>query len=312
MHVASCSKLLTAMAMIRLLGDINMPVDTPIAQFLPRYWAQGPNMNAVTFRHLMTHTSGLGIANKSDSDYAFMRSCVATGSSGLGTYLYQNMNFGLCRILLATINGNIDPGANFFIPFLPNSNDLLWDIVTTQAYAQYMHDHIFGPSGVQEATLDRRDHHALAYSFPPQAAGWNSGDLTTMAGGCAWHLSVEDLLKVLGAFRRGRLGVSTAQAEAMLDAGLGIDAAIPTPLGNAYNKGGLWGNPGGQIEQSLAYVLPQDMELVLFANSPVGSPATSFPDLVMRVYLDNLRPRIFLEGITLSDATSFATQSSEE
>ena len=36
-----------------------------------------------------------------------MKQQVAAGTTHLGIYDYQNMNFGLCRILLSTLNGNI-------------------------------------------------------------------------------------------------------------------------------------------------------------------------------------------------------------
>ena len=58
------------------------------------------------------------------------------------------MNFGLCRILLATINGNVSTGATFTLPFLPNWNDVAWDYTTIQAYAKYVRDHVFAPAGV--------------------------------------------------------------------------------------------------------------------------------------------------------------------
>src|SRR4051812_10656519 len=122
MHVASCSKLITAMAMTKLLNDKQLSYDTAIAGFLPGYWARGPQVNTITFRHLMTHTSGLGVAGKSDSDFEFMKSRVAAGGvAAPAPYMYQNMNFGLCRILIATINGNIAPAATFNLPFIPNS-----------------------------------------------------------------------------------------------------------------------------------------------------------------------------------------------
>ena len=107
MHIASCSKLITAIAMTKLLNDKHMSYDTPIIAFLPSYWAKGANIDKITFRHLMTHTSGLGINDRSDSDFKFMQAGIAAGATRIGSYLYQNMNFGLCRILLSTVNGNI-------------------------------------------------------------------------------------------------------------------------------------------------------------------------------------------------------------
>jgi hypothetical protein len=57
---------------------------------------------------LMTHTSGVAYGDtSSQSDYEFMKEQVAAGTTHLGQYSSQNMNFGLCRILISTINGNI-------------------------------------------------------------------------------------------------------------------------------------------------------------------------------------------------------------
>ena len=299
MHVASCSKLITAMAMTKLLNDKRLSFDTPIIGFLPDYWAKGPNVDKITFRHLMNHTSGLGIAGRSDSDFEFMKERIAAGIlAPPAPYRYQNMNFGLCRILLATLNGNLAPSATFNLLFVPNADDLLWDMVTIDAYMKYVEEHVFAPAGVSGPTLDHPGDHALAYSFPPAAAGWNSGDLRTMSGGAGWHMSADDLLKVMGTFRRKGSIVSVAAAQGMLDNGFGIDVSMQTPLGTLYNKGGLWGNPGNQVEQSLAYFLPKDMELVVMVNSPVGSPAKFFRDVVTNIYVDNVRPRLVLEQIS--------------
>ena len=126
MHVASCSKLITGMAMTKLLNDKSLSYDTPIIGSLPTYWAKGPNVNKITFRHLLTQRSGLNFGVKSsDSDYGFMKSQVAAGVTHLGEYWYQNMNFGLCRILIATLNGNIAPSAS--------ATDVFWDFVMYEA-----------------------------------------------------------------------------------------------------------------------------------------------------------------------------------
>lgn len=58
MHVASVSKLLTAMGMTRTLDQHHIPYDAKIIDSLPTYWAKGPNIGDISFRNLMTHTSG--------------------------------------------------------------------------------------------------------------------------------------------------------------------------------------------------------------------------------------------------------------
>src|SRR5207249_7060370 len=57
---------------------------------------------------------------------------------------------------------------------------------------------------------------ALAYPYPANVPGWSSGDLSTMSGCVAWHLSVGDLLTVMAAFRRR--GVIVDRPSWLLDA----------------------------------------------------------------------------------------------
>ncbi len=199
MHVASLSKIVTAIAMTKLLNDKGMSYDTPIIDFLPGYWSKGPSVNMITFKQLMTHTSGLAFGNSSSrSDFEFMKEQIAAGTTHLGQYSYQNMNFGLCRILISTINGNIPVDWSFPLPSLDNSS---WDSITLLAYQAYVKANVFSPSGVTGPTLSHEPVDALAYNFPVSGNGWNSGDLTTMAGGAGWHMSVDELLAVMSTFR---------------------------------------------------------------------------------------------------------------
>lgn len=123
MHIASVSKLITAIAMTRLLDAKMISYDTPIITYLPTYWQKGANIDKITFRNLMTHTAGFN-SGTSQSDFPFMKAQVGAGVSAVGTYHYENMNFGLCRILLSVIDGNIQVGATF-----DPLTDAVWDSV---------------------------------------------------------------------------------------------------------------------------------------------------------------------------------------
>ncbi len=294
MHVASCSKFVTAIAVTRLLSDKGMSADTPIISFLPAYWAKGPNIDTITFRHLLTHTSGFA-TDLSDSDFGFMKAHVAAGVLGVGMFDYENMNFGLCRILISTLLGAISPQATFPRPGGGDDTDATWDVVCINTYVQYVHALIFGPAGVVGATLDHPQPDALAYTFPV-GSGWNSGDLRTMSGGAGWHLSVDDLLAVMGLLRRGGSIMSPAAAQAMLDDSFGVDDQRPTPLGRLYFKGGLWESKEHKVEQCLLFVLPRGMELVVFVNSPIGSPAKWFPGVVIAAFTSAIQPAQSVRG----------------
>jgi hypothetical protein len=290
MHVASLSKQITAIAMTRLLDNHGIPSDAKIIDYLPAYWSKGPNVDQIMFANLMTHTLGLNYGvSSSVSDFQFMKAQIAAGTSHLGQYWYQNMNFGLCRILLATINGNIP--VDFSLPplFGLNAfNDIVWDAITLAAYESYAAAHVFSPSGVSGPTLTHEPLDALAYNFPVSGSGWNSGDLTTMAGGAGWHMTVDELLDVMGTFRRHGTIMSPFQAQTMLDDGFGIDWTASTPLGTYYAKNGFWYDGSGQMEQGVLLYLPHDIEFVLLVNSPVATPPEFLYTLVADAYTTNI------------------------
>lgn len=282
-HIASVSKLVTGIGMTKLLDAKNISYDAKIIDYLPTYWKKGPNIDKVTFRNLMTQTSGF-VTGTSSSDYEFMKQRVEMGSTDHGHYHYENMNFGLCRILMSVINGNIAKSAVYpgFI------GDQIWDYVTINGYHQYLQNHVFAPSGVTGATLTHPGNDALAYTFPPIGSGWNSGDLSSVSGGAGWHMSVNELLNVMGTFRRKGTIMSTAKAQSMLDNTFGLDVRMSTPAGTLYNKNGAWGDSAGHEEQALAYFLPEDMEMVLLTNSPVGLPGKFFRGVVTDLYMANI------------------------
>jgi len=286
MHIASCSKLITAIAMTRTLAAHSLPASTPIIDYLPTYWAKGPNIEKITFAQLMTHKSGFRVAG-SDTFYSIMKAQVADGvtNANLGVYSYQNMNFSLCRILLPVMNGVIAATSTFPPPF----EDQFWDYTTINAYAGYVAQDLFEPAGVSGPTLTHPSPDALAYAFPV-GGGWNSGDLTSDCGGTSWHMSVNELLDVMGCFRREGTIMSSSAAQTMLDDSFGIDLVESTNLGTLYNKNGLWESGASQTEQSLgAWIARHGLTALQYQEA--------FND-----YVDN-------HGMQLVDVSGYGTQS---
>jgi CubicO group peptidase (beta-lactamase class C family) len=300
MHIASCSKLITAMALIKALDERQIKDITPIIGFLPSYWVKGPNIDQITFHNLLTHTSGFN-TGQSNCDFLFMQDAVSAGVTGVGEYHYQNMNYGLCRILLATIVGDIAPPTTFNIPVIDDSNNAVWDYLTIHSFVRYVQEHVFGPSDVSDATLDHPDTCALAYPFPlDDSNGWNSGNLTTVLGAAGWHMTVEDLLAIMGTFRRGNSVVSPTRAQSMLDLAYGTDvwASTSTPMGFVYVKSGWWQNSDDtKVEQTALCFMPQDMELVAFANSPAGSKHEWIVPYITSAFTANLHFRDVLHHV---------------
>jgi hypothetical protein len=293
MHVASLSKIVTAIAMTRLLNDLGLPPTTPIIEYLPAYWVKGPLVENITFDNLLTHTSGLAYQNGNGrSDFAWMKEQIAVGAFPQGHNDYQNLNYGLCRILLATLNGDVPVDGVF--PGWQGSVDSLWDCATITAYTAYVADNVFAPSGVSGPSFTHEAADALAYDFPVTGNGWNSGDLTYMVGGAGWHMTVNELLAVMGTFRRGGTIVTPGQAETMLQDNFGVNSPpspVETQLGLYYVKYGGWTGDSDYEEQGEAFFLPLNMELVVLVSSQVRGQQPNGPNLeqwVASAYCNNI------------------------
>jgi len=292
-HVASVSKLVTAMGLAHMLDAQGIDFDTPIIDYLPDYWQTGPNIENITFAHLMNHISGFHGEASGNSNFILMRSRVAQGVpandvGNWGTADYENMNFGLCRILMATLGGSIDTDATF-----GTFTDVIWNWISIVAYANYINDNIFAPANVGGPVLVNTSDGARAYAWNDTGQGWDSGVLTNEAGGAGWHMSADEILDVVGEFRRGGGIVSSQRAMEILNASYGLNSppgGFPAPTGTFFYKMGRWWNgpPDLQAEQSVVMVLPEDMELVVLVNSPLGPNDVLLQDLVGTVYLVNI------------------------
>lgn len=319
MHVASVSKLITAVAMTRALRDYEIPPDTAIAGYLPYFWAQGPNIGKITFRQLLTHRSGIVSGS---TDYASIKTQVNNGvtAANIGVYAYANMNFSLCRMLLASIlmlvvtysekpvPGAV-PGGTHHTPEIGGpipptlvpltktrvvtfvnqwpADDNSRDLLSIQVYQSYVIENVLTAGETARFTHAPTD--ALAYAYPkPPNMGWNSGDLSACVGAAGWHFSTTDLLRVMGDFRRGGVILTQAEAQRMLDDSFGIDWIGDDGAGTFYEKDGYWSD-GSQAEQSTVFFLPDETELVVLVNSTVGaSNGTWVPWVVEPAYKAHL------------------------
>ncbi len=294
MHVASVSKLMTGIIATKMLDERNLSFDTKIGPYLPTYWNEADSSEDLTFRQLLTHKAGFTIY---DGDFASFKRQIEMGvSPGSASALdYTNGSFSLVRVLTATMTGAVNKSAKFEVP-LPGLdqaqlNDLLWDVKATDAFVAYAQAKVFTPAGVANVGAAPTSTSALAYSGKTDTTGWNSGDVSTQLGGAGFRLSVNDVLDVMGTFRRKGTIVSPQKAKEALDAKLGIDRIIDTPAGKLYDKNGAWRDgksTSNHIEQSVAVFMPEEMECVVLVNSWVGTQQASLRNAVRDAYLANL------------------------
>jgi len=83
MGVMSMSKTVTAAVVVALMPWMSIKPDSLIAPLLPSNWKTGPRVDQLTFRMLLTHTSGLqpvsGGQDTSSLAYDNLRRMIANG-----------------------------------------------------------------------------------------------------------------------------------------------------------------------------------------------------------------------------------------
>jgi hypothetical protein len=277
MHVASVSKLVTMMAIVKILHEKNISVDTPINAFLPTYFQRGANTQGLTFRHLLTHTSGLRqkVSGGLNDGYNFddFKALYERGinAADIGQRHYHNGNFIALRIAMCVLLDRLQ--ANFetlHFPFFPsNFTDTVWDNTSIEIYTSYIQKNIFLPSFVQASFEPTRDT-SLAYPADLSAHGAVS-NAKIHAGTAGWWLSVDEIINVMNTFWQSDAIVPKSVARKALRDSFGIDeqhrAGNRDP--DCFLKSGYWSHGGGQTEQCVVAFAPQDIEIAVFVNSPI-------------------------------------------
>ncbi|MFD1143958.1 serine hydrolase domain-containing protein [Larkinella insperata] len=189
MHIASMSKTITTMAFLHLAAEKGIKTTDKIAPYLPPAWVKGENIDQLTFRDLMTHSSGIiGLGNNcangaySENIWSGLQQLVQRGIriTNRGKYCYQNANFGLFRVLIPSILGYSFTG-----------DDTLDDQQTQQRYMEYVQQSVFDKAGITSANANQPSGApTYAYTYPSaQESGWNAGSFTNTVGGYGWYLT---------------------------------------------------------------------------------------------------------------------------
>jgi CubicO group peptidase (beta-lactamase class C family) len=144
--IGSVGKSITALAVRQLVAAGRLDLEAPVSRYLPWFdVAAGASAawDAITVRHLLTHTSGLSTAAGQDphwyepglspTDLAKSLTQVALAEPA-GAYAYSNLNYVLLGVVVEAVSG--------------------------QPYADYLRDHIFGPLGMDDSFAGAAPPHA--------------------------------------------------------------------------------------------------------------------------------------------------------
>ena len=303
-NVASLSKVLTTVALLQALERRKLTIDHKIAPFLYPDWLQGPNVEEITFKDLLTHRSGFrGALEPSDSHYP---DCGSTLYSNLKAQiafgiepadrqvpLYCNSNIGLIRELLPQLEGRKDIAAE--------RDEGKRAKKSSQFYIDYMNEHVFRRvlNAPRACKRTSPSDYALAYSFPADSTpGHEWSDGTLICGASNWVLSAKDLHALLSALGHGGRLLSDAARTAMSCQRLGWDNGVrpaDCPEGNLCKHGavGYFPSPDApyQAIRTYAGLFACNTPVVLVANSPLPShpddALTFVRDALKRATLDH-------------------------
>lgn len=298
--MASVSKTFTAAALQKLLFDRGICVDTPIGAYLPKHWQRAQEVDAVTFRQLLTHTSGLHCPGIGYSD---LKSCLATARPCPSSFWYANENFALMRILIPEIEG-IPPST--LKPLVASDLQGDWGPISKQyadRYIAYVNQAVFAKAGLPTLFCKVTDPEpALSYKSKNDpkdkwnfttlsAPGEDWGDMTEACGSQGWFLSAHQMAQALHAIMTPDTVLPGGILEQMKTGQLGLYFGDHGGSLQSWSHGGYhpseWNR--GEINTVLVY-FNYGVSIGVIVNSPYGANGEGgdlFGDLLAAVQAAN-------------------------
>ncbi|GAB3490477.1 hypothetical protein GCM10027341_02250 [Spirosoma knui] len=260
--IASCSKYITTLAMVRMLERANVSLDSPIWPYLPTYMTPSAGVRQIKFRQLLSHHSGLvGGVNDINITLAKMQQSVEADNSALyDTRQYNNMNFALCRLLLPYVYWKEVLKLSPQTLKGKEANQTNLDTELATVFLNFVRVDVFKPAGLTGweflgATDPSNANPPMYYSTNSSASvGVNSAynDILHLGSG-GFIISAFELAQVVSAARQNKIVSSTNMTQIRTgykNRPLGFDNFSTGKYGDYYfkNGGNTWvsnGNSGG-------------------------------------------------------------------
>ena len=229
-RIYSMTKPITSIALMQLMEQSLFQLDDPVARFFPSWrqhqvWVSGtveggdmitePAHRPVSFRDLLTHTSGLtyggvlpGMGDQHPVDAVYRAAQVR--SPGVPTTMAAFMD------KLAHVPLRFQPGTAYMYSLATDACGALVEQISGMAFADYLDAHILGPLGMVDTAFqvspDKTGRFAANYARTPDKTTVLFDDPTTSAytrppafvsGGGGLTGTVEDYARFCEMLRRG-------------------------------------------------------------------------------------------------------------
>jgi CubicO group peptidase (beta-lactamase class C family) len=211
MNIASVSKPITAVTVLRLLQENQVPsypnltINSKVAPFLPSTWKLGPGVADLTFKDFMSQYTGMN-DNKGATDTAALKAWLATGvTRAKSDYIYINGHLAIFRIIIPYMTLSEQQRGSFSALYA--SDPAKFDELTSGIYIATVNQKTLAPMGIAKASM--LGMMAFGNTIEPRmyivpdnnAAGKLAGDWTKIGGGGGWNLSAVELAQFLAHVR---------------------------------------------------------------------------------------------------------------
>lgn len=237
-NIGSTAKFLSGVALLDLFEKkkektVNQWLDQKMYLYLPEIWQAGvhESVKNITFRHLLTHTSGLPASNKT-----LLERLGQDVSAGFDKRSYQNINFTLLTYLIPSV-------ADYY--WMHNFNvqidNASWKAKDPEIikrlgnrYEEYMRTKVFNktvepikPSCDPAKELDSFAYIYASASDAAKGSVWSERDEN---GAChaqgGWYISARELASFVATFSATENLVTKATREMMFDDDNSFNAAM--------------------------------------------------------------------------------------
>lgn len=280
-HIASVSKTITAAALLKILKqrkDVNS--DMAFHSWLPEHWHIHTDIRNITFRQLLTHTSGL---RTTDIDYHSLKKSMADGITIPPDKAYQGINFALMRFLIPALAGyNIGQKTHPDIVF-----EMKQAAEYAEAYMDYVQKEIFNKAGLPKLYCKTLPYiTGKAYPFPNLGShGEGFGDHTLTCGSGGWVMSAAQMAKFFRQLNHTHNILPQDLIDMMHTNRMGYDTdSGTTPGGHSFViKGGIYYNSSGIKLKTTIIGFENAIQVAMIVNSAIKG-AGGMKDIIIEAF----------------------------
>jgi len=260
-RTASITKPITAIAIMQLVEQGKLNLDDKVSQYIPTFSKSG--LNAITIRHLLQHTSGIG-AYKNKKE-AFNQTHYDSLEEALEIFVDRKLRF--------------TPGSDFgYTTYGYVVLGILIEKASSKSYEDYIQDNIFNVADMQNTSIEECNvqykNKSKLYEVTKQGTikeGAENNISDRLPGGGV-QSTVEDLLKFGKAILNNELVSDSSLQQMILDHGLkkeGNGYGLGWYLYGVGDYGNVFGHNGSQMGcSSFLFILPDsNMVTVVLSNT---------------------------------------------